>query len=210
MRILEVTHLALPEVAVIRIHRYHDHRGYFAEQLRLSSLHSSEQTSFLRGLSFVQSNESFSRPGTIRGLHFQWNPYQGKLVRVIYGRMLDLAADIRPGSPTFGQIIAYAMAGGEEQPTSEWIWLPPGFAHGICAHEPTLIEYACTGEYNPACEAAISPLAGDLDWSRCDPGLRAAFRRAADGEPLISPKDRGGLTLRAWADDPRSANFPYP
>src|SRR5207249_5665308 len=97
MNILEVKALAFPEIKVIRFGRYHDHRGYFTEHFRRSDLHTSPLTPFLKGVEFVQGNESFSKAGTVRGLHFQWNPYMGKLVRPLQGRMIDLVLDIRKG-----------------------------------------------------------------------------------------------------------------
>lgn len=106
MKILAVEELAIPEIKVVRFARYSDPRGYFAAHMQRSSLDRHPQTGFLRDVEFVQSNESFSRPGTIRGLHVQWNPYQGKLVRAIHGHLIDLALDIRLGSPTFGKMSA--------------------------------------------------------------------------------------------------------
>ncbi len=100
MKIVGVDRLTFPEVAVIRFARFQDHRGYFTEHYRESDF---ADLDFLRGVHFRQMNESFSRAGTIRGLHFQWDPYQGKLVRAVTGRLIDLAhghpqglADVRP------------------------------------------------------------------------------------------------------------------
>ena len=157
----------------------------------------------------MQHNEKLLRTGTIRGLHFQWNPPMGKLVRTVAGRMVDLAMDIRQGSPWFGKIIACDMPCAAEDDVSQWIWLPGGFAHGNFFPEPTTIEYLCTAEYSPGCEAGISPLAADLDWSLCDPRCKGMFDSLAAGSALISEKDRRGFTLRQWSDDPRSSNFVY-
>jgi dTDP-4-dehydrorhamnose 3,5-epimerase len=207
MKIVEVKRLAFPEVAVIRFARFHDERGYFSEHYRGSDF---EGLDFLRGVDFRQMNESFSRAGTIRGLHFQWNPYQGKLVRAVTGRLIDLVMDIRKGSPTFGQIIAEDMPARLDDDHSRWIWIPPGFAHGMLLVEDTLVEYLCSGEYNPKGEAGISPFSDDIDWSLCDPELRAIFQRVAAATPLVSPKDREAPGVSTWADDPRSDHFPYP
>ena len=209
MKILEVKTLALPDVKVIRYARFRDHRGYFTEHYRKSDFTGSELTPFMRGIEFVQTNESYSRRGTLRGLHFQWNPYQGKLVRTLHGHMIDLALDIRRGSPTFGKIVAYDMPMDPNREYSDWIWLPPGFAHGTVFLQDSTIEYFCSGEYNAACEAGISPLAGDIDWSMCDHGLKQAFDRIAWDEPLLSEKDRAGLSMADWARDQRSAIFTY-
>ncbi len=207
MKIIEVNELAIPAVKTIRFQRFVDHRGYFTEHFRQSDFEQHEATAFLRGVRFVQANESFSRTGTIRGLHFQWNPYMGKLVRTLHGHLIDLALDIRKGSPSFGQIVARDMPSRPTDDANEWIWVPPGFAHGTILLEDTAIEYFCSGEYSPGCEAGISPLAPDLDWSLCDPALKAAFDGMAGTTDLITAKDRNGLSLAAWEEDPRSANF---
>jgi dTDP-4-dehydrorhamnose 3,5-epimerase len=206
MKIHVVDRLAFPEVAVIRFARFRDHRGYFTEHYRTSDF---EAIDGLRGIDFRQMNESFSRAGTIRGLHFQWNPYQGKLVRAVTGRLIDLVLDIRKGSPTFGRIIAHELPARAESDQSQWIWVPPGFAHGMLLVEDTLVEYLCSGEYNPKCEAGISPLSPDLDWSSCDGGLKAFFDAIAPTTTLISPKDREAPCLSEWAADPRSSHFTY-
>ncbi|MGI9255181.1 MAG: dTDP-4-dehydrorhamnose 3,5-epimerase family protein, partial [Thermomicrobiales bacterium] len=119
----------------------------------------------------------------------------------------DIVMDIRLGSPTYGKVIAHDMPNRGDEDHGEWIWVPPGFAHGNTFTEDTVIEYFCSGEYSPGCEAGISPLATDLDWSLCDPELRRIFLAAATNSPLISDKDRDGLTLAAWTADERSRNF---
>ncbi len=209
MKILDVKALALPDIKVIRYARFRDHRGYFTEHYRKSDF-TGELTPFMHGIEFVQTNESYSRRGTLRGLHFQWNPYQGKLVRTLYGHMIDMALDIRPGSPTFGKVVAYDMPMDPNREYSDWIWLPPGFAHGTVFLQDSAIEYFCSGEYNAACEAGLSPLASDIDWSICDPGLKQAFDRIAWDNPLLSEKDRAGLSVTDWAQDERAALFTYP
>ena len=108
--------------------RFRDHRGFFTEHFRESDVAGDERLAGLRGVRFSQTNESFSRTGTIRGMHFQWNPFMGKLVRTVFGRMVDLVLDIRKGSPTFGRMIAYDMPSRLEDDSAAWIWVPPGFA----------------------------------------------------------------------------------
>lgn len=208
MKVVETRALAIPAVRTLRFARFADHRGYFTEHFRESDF-ASPAVGFLAGTRFVQANESFSRAGVVRGMHFQWNPYMGKLVRTIRGRMIDLVLDIRTGSPTWGKIIAHDMPAAADDATGEWIWVPPGFAHGNAFSEETTIEYFCSGEYSPGCEAGISPLADDLDWSLCDPALRETVAAIVAAGPVISDKDRDGLSLAAWAADARSANFPY-
>lgn len=209
MKIVAIRSLAIPDVKVVRFARFGDHRGYFTETFRRSDFQKHPDAACFRGVEFVQINESYSLAGTLRGLHFQWNPWMGKLVRTAAGRMLDLVLDIRKGSPFFGKIIAHDMPCTAEQPWAEWIWVPPGFAHGNVFPEPTRIEYLCSGEWSPGCEAGISPLAADLDWSLCDGPCKALFDRAVAGDLLISDKDRDGPTLTQWRDDPRSENFLY-
>jgi dTDP-4-dehydrorhamnose 3,5-epimerase len=209
LKIQEVVSLYFPEVKVIRFCRFMDHRGYFSEIFRKSDFQTHPLTTFLSQVDFVQSNESFSRAGTIRGLHLQWNPYVGKLVRTVAGHMVDLVMDIRKGSPHFGKIIAYDMSSQHGQYFSEWIWIPPGFAHGNFFLSETTIEYFCSGEYNPACEAGISPLAHDVDWTVCDSALRNEFLALVARGPLMSDKDAKGMTVAQWQQDERSRHFTY-
>ena len=209
MKILSITDLAIPAVKVIRFARFRDNRGYFSEHYRFSDFETGDAASFMNGVRFLQMNESFSKPHTVRGLHFQWNPFMGKLVRTVRGRMIDMVVDIRKGSPTYGKIIAYDMPVTGDEDYSEWIWVPPGFAHGNTFTEDTVIEYLCSGEYSPGCEAGLSPIADDLDWSLCDPELARLFQEIAHSTELMTAKDRDGLSLASWNADPRSENFQY-
>jgi dTDP-4-dehydrorhamnose 3,5-epimerase len=207
MKLLTVEPLEFPEIKVIRFARFCDRRGYFTEQFRRSDFQTSPLTPFMKGVEFVQANESFSRAGTVRGLHFQWNPYMGKLVRTLHGHMVDLVLDIRKGSPTFGKIIAHDMPSDRGADHGEWIWVPPGFAHGNFFPEETSIEYFCSGEYSAGCEAGISPLAEDIDWSLCREDLRDRFRAVVRDGMTISDKDRISLSLNEWQRDVRSEQF---
>ncbi len=209
MKILGAKQLKLPEIKVIRFARFRDQRGYFTEHFRESDFQANPLTSFMVGVEFVQANESFSRAETVRGLHFQWNPYMGKFVRTLNGHMVDLVLDIRKGSPNFGKAIAYDMPSNRSEDFNEWIWVPPGFAHGNVFVEDTSIEYFCSGEYSPGYEAGISPLAEDIDWSLCDPNLRETFYKVSSSTRLITDKDRNGLSVSAWEKDKRSDNFVY-
>jgi dTDP-4-dehydrorhamnose 3,5-epimerase len=205
MKILSIIPLGIPAVQVIRFARFRDDRGYFTEPFRLSDL-----SGRIEGLEngFVQSNESYSKENTIRGLHFQWNPFMGKLVRTLSGRMVDLFLDIRKGSPTYGKAQAYALASDPTAEYDEWIWIPPGFAHGNYFTKPSSIEYFCSGEYSQGCEAGVCPFANDIDWSLCDKELKKEFDQVSS-KAIISEKDRNGLTLKQWTADPRSENFTY-
>lgn len=209
MKLLEVKTLAIEAIKVIRFARFCDHRGYFTEHYRRSDFASHPDVDFMKGVEFVQANESYSRSGTVRGLHFQWNPYMGKLLRTLTGRMVDMVLDMRKGSPTFGKIILYDMPADHKVDYHEWIWVPPGFAHGNFFPQDSTIEYFCSGEYSPGCEAGISPLASDIDWTLCDPNLKDLFDSIVPSTSLISDKDRDGLSVEQWNHDERSNNFIY-
>jgi dTDP-4-dehydrorhamnose 3,5-epimerase len=209
VRILEVLTMPIPEVKLLRFGRFSDPRGYFAETFRRSDIERHPELVSLSGLSFPQMNESRSRPGTVRGLHFQWNPTMGKLVRTLTGRMVDIVLDIRRGSPTLGLALLVDMPYDDDSDASEWIWVPPGFAHGNYFTMPTRIEYLCTGEWSPTCEAGISPLAPDIDWSLADAALKSELDAVLAGAPFITDKDRDGFSLASWLADGRSDNFVF-
>ncbi len=211
MRIVSAVSLPIPEIKVIRFRRFMDQRGYFTEPFRSRVLfeHPGLVQSF-KGVRFQQSNESLSKSGVMRGLHFQWNPCMGKMVRTLRGHMYDIVLDIRKGSPTFGRVIIHDMPYSPTDDHSEWIWVPPGFAHGNFFTEESQIEYFCSGEYSQGCEAGISPLAGDIDWSLCDPALKSMFDAfVASPNLLMTDKDRNGLSVAAWASDSRYDNFVF-
>jgi dTDP-4-dehydrorhamnose 3,5-epimerase len=209
MKLLEINPLAIPEIKVVRFGRYPDERGYFTEIFNRSDLIAEKGLDFLAGENFVQFNESYSRAAVLRGLHFQWNPPMGKLVRTLSGRMVDLALDIRQGSPTLGKIVAWEMVSGSDGESDEWIWIPPGFAHGNFFSEPTRIEYLCTGGYNPDCESGINPLDAEIDWSLCGKSLYDEFRSITDGGAIMSPKDSDAQSLAGWLGRPEALNFVY-
>lgn len=210
MKLLEVQKLSIPDILVIKFGRFMDHRGYFTETFRLDDYRTNpELKDAFEGVNFVQVNESFSQKDVVRGLHFQWNPFMGKMVRTIKGHMVDVVADVRKGSPTYGKIIMYDMPADESMEHNEWIWVPPGFAHGNFFKEPTQIEYMCSGQYSPGCEGGISPLSDDLDWALCDDSLKADFEKLTKGNVLITDKDRDAPNLKAWEADERSDNFIY-
>jgi dTDP-4-dehydrorhamnose 3,5-epimerase len=205
VKILETQPLALEGVHLVVYARFQDPRGYFTETFRRSDF---DHLSFLSGTVFRQCNESYSRQGVVRGLHFQWDPPMGKLVRTVQGRMIDLVLDVRKGSPTFGRAIAVDLPADPEASQSSWIWVPAGFAHGNAFPEPTTIEYFCTAEYNPDSEGGISPLSPEINWSLCNPDLFSTVRGLLDGGRL-SERDRDAPTLAQWAADPRSEAFVY-
>ncbi len=180
---------AIPEVRLIRPRTFPDGRGWFAEVLRAGAF----EELGLPGR-FVQINQSRSSKGVIRGLHFQWDPPQGKLMRVVTGRAFMVAADIRPGSPTLGQVAT--VEGSDAEPVL--FWAPASFARGFAAlSDVTEVEYFCTAEYNPARESAIR-------WD--DPGLGIRWPVA---DPVLSSKDANAGSLEDWLGRPDSAAFDY-
>jgi dTDP-4-dehydrorhamnose 3,5-epimerase len=209
MKILEVKELAIPEVKVIKFARFCDDRGYFTETYRKSDILSYEINKDLRlPTEFVQGNESFSHKNVFRGLHFQWNPYMGKLVRCVTGHIFDFALDIRKGSPNFGKVIGYELRAKAQYDYSEWIWVPPGFAHGILTMDKSLIEYLCTGEYSQGCEACIRMTNSGIDWSLFTI-MQSLDSFGSLKKLVISEKDSNGLTLDEWLAKPESEEFVY-
>jgi len=122
---------------------FNDDRGYLFESFR---------SSWLPGVEFVQDNHSHSTKGALRGLHYQHEHPQGKLVRVVRGEVFDIAVDIRESSPTFGQSVARVLS----EQNKELFWIPPGFAHGflVLSDEADFV-YKCTDYYTPGDEYAI-------------------------------------------------------
>ena len=163
----------IPDVLLVTAARFHDARGYFLETFREAAFH--EHGIDLR---VVQVNESVSCARTLRGLHYQLEPHaQGKLVRVLRGSVVDVAVDVRRGSPHYGRHVAIeldARHGG-------MMWIPPGFAHGFCALEDdTHFLYMQTAEYTPEAEDGFTPL---------DPELGIAWP-FAEADLILSGKDR--------------------
>jgi dTDP-4-dehydrorhamnose 3,5-epimerase len=207
VKIITVNPLRIESVKIVRFARFCDDRGYFTEHYRKSDFINDPKMEFMKDVSFVQCNESYSKKGTIRGLHFQWNPYMGKLVRTLKGRMVDMALDIRKGSSTFGKIVLYDMPANTNNDFSEWIWVPPGFAHGNFFTKDSMIEYFCSGEYSSGCEAGISPLARDIDWTICEPALKKLFDDFILSEVIISDKDKKAFSVGDWEQNELSENF---
>lgn len=123
--------------------------------------------------------------------------------------MVDMVLDIRKGSPTLGKVIGYDMPASPAAEFGEWIWVPPGFAHGNFYSEKSKIEYLCTGEYSPGTESGISPLSSDIDWSLFDRELKVEFDGIVAHGAMMSDKDRKGLSLGGWLANEKSKNFIY-
>jgi dTDP-4-dehydrorhamnose 3,5-epimerase len=137
---------------------FHDSRGYFFESFNKEYLQEAGIT-----VNFVQDNQSFSKKSVLRGLHFQKPPYeQGKLVRVVMGKVLDVAVDIRKGSPTFGNHYSCIL----DSTINNMLYIPPGFAHGFSTLEDAIFVYKCTQNYNKESESGIIWNDADLkiDW----------------------------------------------
>ena len=185
----EVEPTAIPEVLLVRPKRYGDERGWFAEVWQGQGFEG-----LGRGLptAFAQVNQSRSARGVVRGLHFQWDPPQGKLMRVVTGRAFMVAVDIRPGSPTLGRHVA--VEGSADEPLL--FWAPAPFARGFCAlSDVAEIEYFCTAPYNARAESGIR-------WD--DPAIGISWPVA---EPVLSAKDAQAPTLAEWLAGPDSARF---
>jgi dTDP-4-dehydrorhamnose 3,5-epimerase len=172
---MEVLDTALRDVKLVRPKKHGDERGWFAELFNARDFRAA-------GLphQFVQDNQSFSRRGVLRGLHYQLAPPQGKMVRVLSGHIWDVAVDLRRGSPDFGKWTAADLRGEE----LEWLWIPEGFAHGfLVLSETAHVFYKTTALYNPAADRCIR-------WS--DPTLAISWPLADIGAPVVSPKDAAG------------------
>ncbi|AAM71552.1 MAG TPA: dTDP-4-dehydrorhamnose 3,5-epimerase [Chlorobaculum sp.] len=157
---MQIIRTSIPDVLLFEPEVFGDERGWFCESFRQDIF---EQHAGCHR--FVQDNESFSRYGVVRGLHYQKPPHvQGKLVRVIRGEVLDVAVDIRKGSPTFGHHTAQLL----NESNRRMMWIPPGFAHGFAVLSQTAVfSYKCTDYYAPSHDAGIrwnDPAIG-IEWS---------------------------------------------
>lgn len=209
MKILEVNELKIPGIYVIRYARYGDNRGYFTESYQMLEFATHEllQPLFAEK-TFVQQNESYSQSGVIRGLHMQWSPPQGKLIRTTWGRMVDVVVDIRPDSKTFGQGIMYEMPADPTATYGELIWVPFGFAHGNFYNQESKIEYLVDSPWGGVDgEGSISPLAPDIDWGLCDDKLKREFDHLTHASTLLmTDKDRDGMSITQWKDSEIAKN----
>ena len=176
---INVIETHIPGIFIIEPKVFGDARGYFME-----SWSQRDFDAAVRPIRFVQDNESKSRYGVLRGLHFQKGRYaQSKLVRVVSGRVLDIAVDIRVGSPTFGQYVACELSDQNHR----LFFIPRGLAHGFSVlSQEAVFQYKCDNLYEPSAEGAIAwddPALG-IDW-----GLPKA-------DILLSEKDQHHLPLR--------------
>jgi len=169
----------IPDVVIIEPQVFGDERGFFMETYRASVL--DELTG---GKPFVQDNHSKSSQGILRGLHYQVEQTQGKLVRVIAGEVFDVAVDMRHQSPTFGQWAGVLLSAENKRQ----LWIPEGFAHGFyVTSESAEFVYKCTNYYAPKFDRS-------LKWNDSDVGIEWPL---VDGkEPMVSEKDENGLSFK--------------
>jgi len=166
-----------------------DERGFFMETYRNEDF---EQLDL--NYNFVQDNHSRSKNGVLRGMHFQWDPPQGKLIRVTYGTAFIAEVDIRHNSPTFGQWFGMELSAENKR----ILWVPPGFANGFCAASDWMeMQYKVTSLWNPKGEASIL-------WN--DPNIGIDWKIE---NPTLSEKDKNAMTLDEWLKKKESKNFVY-
>ncbi|MDV1074623.1 dTDP-4-dehydrorhamnose 3,5-epimerase [Klebsiella pasteurii] len=174
---MQIIDTKIADVKIIHPKVFGDARGFFMETFEKKRYQEMLNIEF----DFVQDNHSRSTKGVLRGLHFQTQHAQGKLVRVVRGEVFDVAVDIRPDSPTFGQWEGIILS--EENKTQ--FWIPPGLAHGfVVLSDIADFEYKCTDYYNPGFEGCIL-------WNDVDIGIEWPEK-----SPLLSEKDSQGKTLK--------------
>lgn len=173
---LEIKNTSIDGLLLVRPNRFSDSRGYFSETFSQRDFNNAVGAE----VEFVQDNESFSAKGVLRGMHFQLPPVpMGKLVRVVSGAILDVAVDLRKGSPTYGKHESVRLDADEG-----WqFWIPEGFAHGFLAlEEGTKIAYKCTAFYDSEFDFGIRWDDLGIDWGISD--------------PLLSDKDAAAISLK--------------
>ena len=189
---MEIAATGIDGVVIIEPKVFSDQRGYFFE-----SFSKREFELKVRPVDFVQDNESRSTRGVLRGLHFQCPPFaQSKLVRVVSGAVLDVAVDIRRGSPTFGRHVAVELTGANHRQ----IFIPRGFAHGFSVlSDEVVFQYKCDNFYAPQSEGAIA-------WDDPDLGIDWLL---PPGTEILSEKDRHHPRLRDLQSPFDYNNDPY-
>jgi dTDP-4-dehydrorhamnose 3,5-epimerase len=181
--IVKVVRERLSGVLTVELQSFVDERGFFVERYNERHFRDSGLPA-----TFCQDNHSRSAPGVIRGLHFQTEPPQGKLVGVIRGRIWDVVVDIRPGSATFGAHLATEL----NDTDGRLLWIPAGFAHGFCVlgDQPADVLYKVDQPYNSKTE-------GGVLWN--DPDLAIAWPMAS---PIVSDRDRRLQTFAQYRQQP--------
>ena len=175
---MKVTRLAIPDVVLLEPRVFGDERGVFFESFNQAQF----EAALGQKVSFVQDNHSRSARNVLRGLHYQIRQAQGKLVRVVFGEVFDVAVDIRQNSPTFGQWVGEVLSAENKRQ----MWIPEGFAHGfLVLTETAEFLYKTTDYWAPAHERCIA-------WN--DPSI--AIDWPIKGEPILSKKDALAATLK--------------
>ncbi|MFN3474818.1 MAG: dTDP-4-dehydrorhamnose 3,5-epimerase [Blastomonas sp.] len=174
---MQIIPTEIPEVKIIVPRVHGDERGFFLESWNAGAFRDAGMD-----IDFVQDNHSRSARGVLRGIHYQITQPQGKLVRVVRGKVFDVAVDLRRSAPSFGKWVGVELS----ETNKRALWIPPGFAHGFVALEDdTDFLYKCSGAYVPSDERCVM-------WD--DPDIGIAWP-LGDLEPLISGKDRLGTPL---------------
>jgi dTDP-4-dehydrorhamnose 3,5-epimerase len=185
---MQISAEAMPGIEIFTANCFPDDRGNLVQSWVGSDLDAAGIPS-----RFHQAIQTMSKRGVVRGLHFQWDPPMGKLVRCIHGAIVDVVVDVRVGSPTQGKHVAVELAGANHKV----IWVPPGFAHGTVAlEEGSIVLYECT--------SAHSSNEGGIRWD--DPALEISWPTIP---AIVSEKDRMAPTLAEWLADPRAKSFSY-
>ncbi|CAD6509708.1 dTDP-4-dehydrorhamnose 3,5-epimerase [Paraburkholderia hiiakae] len=174
---IQVTATALPEVKIIEPRVFGDARGFFYESFNAREFAEHVE----QGVEFVQDNHSRSSRGVLRGLHYQIEHAQGKLVRVVEGEVFDVVVDIRKGSPRFGKWVGVNLSVDNHRQ----LWVPPGFAHGfVVLSESAQFLYKTTDYWYPEHERSII-------WNDAEIGIEWPI----EGEPVLAAKDAAGVRL---------------
>lgn len=178
---MKVERTTLPGVVIITPAVHRDHRGSFRE-----SWHRERYAEAGLPAEWVQDNLSTSRAGVLRGLHFQYPQPQGKLVTVLRGEIMDVALDVRAGSPAFGKFVTVSLSSAN----GRQLWIPEGFAHGfVVLSDEAMVHYKVTEPYRPGGDRTIA-------WN--DPGLGIDWPVT---DPIVSAKDADGRRLADFTPD---------
>ncbi|MGB3642625.1 MAG: dTDP-4-dehydrorhamnose 3,5-epimerase [Rivularia sp. (in: cyanobacteria)] len=175
---MKIIFAEIPDILILEPQIFQDNRGFFFEAFNLKKF--TDKTGI--NVNFVQDNHSYSKRNVLRGLHYQIEQPQGKLVRAVVGSIFDVAVDIRKSSPTFGKWVGYEISAENKRQ----IWIPPGFAHGfVVLSEVAEVLYKTTDYYAPRGERTILWNDTDLaiDWLRSD-------------RPIVSEKDAAGKSFK--------------
>ena len=175
---MKATETSLKDCYVLEPTVHGDHRGFFLESFNQRTFNEMTKSKY----SFVQDNHSKSAKGVLRGLHYQYQQPQGKLVRTVRGEIFDIAVDARKSSPSFGKWFGISLS----EENKKQLWVPPGFAHGfIVLSETAEVLYKTTDYYNPADEKCIL-------WNDAELNIQWPYKDV----PVLSEKDKKGLNFK--------------